>query len=278
MKKIKNNIVLVLLLIFTLSTIGCSSKTYNDNDSVEISDKESKNIEIGCMAITEPIVKFISEGLKEQGYNVKAVVFDGNHLPATALKDGTIDGVILNHKVWLDTFNKENDSNLIMPEPYMYYFRNAMYSSKYETLEDIPEGATIAVPGDPANLDRSLRILDKLNFIKLGDRTGEFYSKVDIEENVKNIEIIETEITATTRSMDDVDAIISGANAVRDAGYDHTKYLYEDPTNEDFPLGLIVRKEDKDKNWVTSILKYQKDKDFKQKFNERYDFTYVLFE
>lgn len=252
-------------------------KDETSKDETAKEDKENKIIKIGCMSITEPIVTFLAEGLEDDGYIIEPVVFDGNHLPATALKEGSIDGVILNHKVWLDTFNKENNSNLVMPEPYMYYFRNAMYSAKYDTLEEIPTGATIAVPGDPANLDRSLRILDELGFIELDEKTGEFYSKVDIKENIKDIEILETEITATTRSMEDVDAIISGANAVRDAGYDHTKFLYEDPTNTDFPLGLIVDKEDENEDWVKAILKEQEDEEFKNKFNERYDSTYVLF-
>ncbi|WP_313757866.1 MetQ/NlpA family ABC transporter substrate-binding protein [Tissierella sp.] len=235
-------------------------------------------VQIGCMSITEPIITFLSEGLKDKGFEIEAVVFDGNHLPATALRDGNVDGVILNHLVWLNTFNKENESDLVMPEPYMYYFRNALYSSKYDSTEAIPEGATIAVPGDPANLDRSLRILEELGFLKLGEKTKEFYSLVDVEENIKDVTILETEITATARSFKDVDAIICGANAMRDAGYDQTDFLFEDKSNEDYPLGLIVRSEDKNEDWVKAVLEYQRQEEFKEKFNNRYDFTYVLFE
>ena len=108
--------------------------------------------------------------------------------------------------------------------------------------------------------------------------TGELYNKADIENNIKNIEILETEITATTRSINDVDAIISGANSVKDAGHDHTKYLYDDPTNKDYPLGIIVRDEDSDLDWVKKVLEYQQSEEFKTKFNDRYDYTYVLFE
>lgn len=257
---------------------SCSSNKGGTEENLKNSSEDKKTIKIGCMQITEPIIEYLAEGLEKDGYTVEPVVFDGNHLPATALKDGSVDGVILNHLVWLNIFNQENDCNLVMPEPYMYYFRNAMYSSKYEKVEDIPDGATIAVPGDPANLDRSLKILEELNFIKLGEKTGELYNKADIENNIKNIEILETEITATTRSINDVDAIISGANSVKDAGHDHTKYLYDDPTNKDYPLGIIVRDEDSDLDWVKKVLEYQQSEEFKTKFNDRYDYTYVLFE
>lgn len=281
---LKKTMFIISLLVLSVTLVACGGETMKelDNENQEtigLQEKtdEKRKIKIGCMAITEPIIQFLSEGLEDQGYVIEPVLFDGNHLPATSLKDGNIDGVILNHLVWLDTFNKENDAKLVMPEPYMYFFRNAMYSTKHKKLEDIPKGATIAVPGDPANLDRSLRILDELGLIKLGDKTGNFYSLVDIEDNIKDIKILETEITATTRSMDDVDAIISGANAVKDAGYDHNKFLYDDQTNEDYPLGLIISDEDQNADWVKAILEYQQTDEFKKMFDKRYDQTYVLF-
>lgn len=279
-KILKTTKLITLLLILTLALTACAGekKETNKGESIEGKDTQGKKeIKIGCMAITEPMIKFLGEGLEKEGYKIEPVVFDGNHLPATALKDGNVDGVILNHLPWLETFNKENNADLVMPEPYKYYSRNAVYSLKHDKLEDIPNGATIAVPGDPANLDRSLRILDELGFIKLGEKTDNFYTLVDIEENTKDIKILETEITATIRSIEDVDAIISGANSVREAGYDHNKFLYEDPTNKDYPLGLIVGSEDENEDWVKAILEYQQTDEYKEKFDERYDQTYVLF-
>lgn len=276
LKSIKKVRVLILFLVLSLGLTACGGEKSEKVDQEANNPDENQVIEIGCMAITEPIVQFLAEGIEDQGYVIKPVVFDGNHLPAVALKEGNIDGVILNHLPWLETFNKENNSNLVMPEPYMYFFRNAIYSSKHESIEDIPEGATIAVPGDPVNLDRSLRVLDGLKLIKLGEKTGKFYSLVDIEDNIKNIKIFETEITATVRSMEDVDAIISGSNAVKDAGYDHNKFLYDDPTNEDYPLGLIVEDQNQNEDWVKAILEYQQTDDFKKVFDARYDQTYIL--
>ncbi|MBU3203924.1 MetQ/NlpA family ABC transporter substrate-binding protein [Clostridium algidicarnis] len=283
--KLKGFMLVMLSLALILSSCGREKEDSKPVQSGANSGAETEEvkgtpvkIKIGCMSITEPIITFLSEGLKDKGIYIEPIVFDGNHLPATALRDGSVDGVILNHLVWLNTFNKENKSDLVMPEPYMYYFRNALYSSKYDSIESIPKGSTIAVPGDPANLDRSLKILEELGFLKLGQKTKEFYSLVDVEENIKDVTILETEITATARSFKDVDAIICGANAMRDAGYDQTSFLFEDSSNEDYPLGIIVRSEDKNKDWVKAVLEYQRQEEFKEKFNDSYNFTYVLFE
>lgn len=279
-KTLKSMKLITLLLILSLALTACGKETKETGkgqSTDETSIQGKKEIEIGCMAITESIVEFLGEGLEKDGYKIKPVVFDGNHLPATALRDGDVDGVILNHLPWLKTFNKENNADLIMPEPYMYYSVNAIRSLKYSKLEDIPNGAMIAVPGDPVNLERSLEILEKTGFIKLGEKTSNFYSLVDIEDNLKDIEILETEITATTRSIEDVDAIITGATSMRDAGYDHKESLYEDPTNKDYPLGLIIENGNEQEDWVKAVLEYQETDEFQAKFNERYDQTFVLY-
>lgn len=272
MRKKFKSILLVLMAVALIA--GCSSKGKTEEKSSE----EKTNVKIAAMSVSEPIVKFIAEGVKDKGIEIETVLYDGNHLPVTALKDGSLDGVILNHKPWLETFNKENNSNLIMPEPYMYYSRYAIYSSKYDKLEEIPENATIAVPGDPNNLDRSLKTLQSAGLIELKEKKDGFYNMIDIKENPKNLKILETEITATITSYEDVDAMIVGAAYVKNAGFDHKKFLYEDPKNTDFPLGLIVDEKDKDAKWVKAVLEYQQSDEFKQKFEDKYDFTYILFE
>lgn len=270
----KRGISLVLILLVSMSILtGCGS----DKKKVEIEDK--KELKIGCMSITEPIVKILKEEMKEEGYDIEAVMFDGNHLPATALKDGEIDGVILNHLPWLETFNDENGCDLIMPKPYMYYSRTAVYSTKHEKTEDLPEGAKIVVPGDPANLERALVILRDMKLITLSDeKKGEFYSLLDIEKNPKNIEIIEGEITATMRSINDVDAVVGGANTANRSGLDPNKFLYEDPMALDFPLGLIVDRKDENAQWVKKVLEIQEKDSFRTKFKKEYNGTYVLFD
>lgn len=259
---------LLLLSVFLL--VGCNSKK---------EPEEKKTIKIGTMSIREPIVKWLGEELEKDGYTVEPVLYDGNHLPATALNEGSVDGVILNHKPWMETFNKENDAHLMMVEPYIYYGVNALWSTKYDTVDEIPDGAKIAVPGDPTNLDRSLRLLQAAGFITLQDKPKDnFYNLLDIKENKKNIEIIETEINATIRSINDVDALIAYASDIKNANLDHKKYVFEDPANKDFQSGLIIREEDKDKDWVKKASEAFKSETFRDKFNKYYDETLILWE
>ena len=276
-KTIKILTLVMTILALSVSLIACSDKAEDKVSDTE-QNQDKKEIKLGGMAMSEPMLQYLKEGLEPKGYQVEIVMFDGNHLPATALKDKSVDGVMLNHLPWLETFNKENSSDLKMAEPHIYYGRTAIYSSKHKSIDEIPEGATIAVPGDPSNMDRSLKTLESTGLIKLGEKTGEFYTLVDIAENPKNIKIIETEITATARSINDVDAIISGAYSAKMAGLDHKDFLFEDPKSKDFPFGLIVNGEDVDSQWVKDAIEISESEEYRAKFLDYYDNTFVLFD
>ena len=237
-----------------------------------------KDLTLGCLAYSEPMVQWIKEGLEPLGYKVKIMMFDANQLPATALKDGSIDGIIANHRPWIQTFNRQNNCQLEMVQPYYFYSFFAIYSAKLKTLAELPQNARIAVPGDPTNLSRSLIILKEAGLIALKEKSDIFHTVLDIKDNPKNISLIETEITQTARSIHDVDAIISPAYFVSQvANFDSKSFLFEDPQNKDFPLGLIVRNEDLEADWAKEAMKALRSEKYRQKFQEHYQGKYVLY-
>ncbi len=274
-----------LLLILCLLTIfGCTnSNEVNTNTNTKKlenteANKEDKVIEIGCLPVSEPVVKLICDHLNSIGYNAEPRVFDGNHLPGVAVHEGSIDAFILTHTQWVEAYNKKNNSNLKMVEPYIYYFKNGLYSLKYDTIEELPNEATIAIPGDPSNMDRSLITLSNIGLIELGEKNGEFYTPLDITKNDKNLNIIETEVTSTVRSIKDVDAAILGALGLKNHGYDYKTFLYEDPTDPDYPIGLVINLDytNEDEDWIKDALEYTKTKEFEDEFNKEYDGTFIL--
>jgi D-methionine transport system substrate-binding protein len=276
---------IALVMIFGLFA-GCGSKEEvpeeteaGKEDAAEEGNGE-KTIKIGCMSSSEPIVQIIADGMKEKGYAVEAVLFDQNNMPCTALKDGEIDGVILNHKPWLETFCKENNCELTMAEPYIYYSPFRLYSEKYDDVKDFPDGAAIAVPSDAANMERSLLVLQEVGLIKLGEKAETFYSIVDIEENPKNIQFVEAEITTAARSIHDADAVISPAVYIfQDGGVDVEDYLFDDPASEvKYPLGLIVESGEEGEDWVKEAIACVFSENGKKAFDEEYHGTYILIE
>lgn len=278
-KTLKNLVCILFVAILSISLVGCSSNTAEKANTAgsQAAQSEKKVIKIACVSTIEPIVGWLQEGMAPLGYDVQTIMFDANQLPATALKDGEVEGLITNHLPWIQTFNKENNCDLQMPKPYTYYSRTAVYSSKHKTVDAIPQNAQIAVPGDPSNMDRSLMTLRDMGLITLGEKTGNFYTILDIKDNPKNIKIIETEITQTIRSINDVDAVITGANRVKLAGFDPNVFLYDDITNKDYPIGLVVNAKDMNAQWVKDAMQVTQSAEFKKKFNEHFNGTYILY-
>lgn len=247
-----------------------------DTASAAPAGEEKKNVTIGCMPLNKEAVETLAEMMTPQGYEVEVVVFDGNNLPALALSNGEIDSLILNHLPWIQTFNKENNANLVLVDGFKYASLVGLYSAKHESIEAIPDGAQIIVSNDPANMDRALRLLDSIEFIKLGEKAEDFYTIFDIAENTKNIQFVEVETTSTAGSYEDADATITFSSVMRNAGYDATSYLIEDGESVNYPNGLFVNSGDEDSQWAKDIVKTAASAEYLEKFHTIYEGAYII--
>ncbi len=264
---------LSIAFILVFSLVGCTKEAKAANTPAE-----EKVIKLGTLSTIEPLVTALKDELVAKGYKAEVVMFDANNMPAIATKDGDIDGYIHNHLPWIQTFNKENNSKLEMVKPYMFYYRTAMYSSKHKSIADLPDGAQIAIPNDPTNVEKSLMMLQDLGLLKLGEKAENFYTILDIKENPKNIKILETEITTTARSINDADAVICPATRIKAAGIDPNVFLSEDPTTVNFPVGLTVDEGSLDEQWVKDAMEILGSEKMKAKFMEIFGGTLVLYE
>jgi D-methionine transport system substrate-binding protein len=263
----------VLVTTLCIALVGCS----NSGDQ-QAGSKTKAAIRIGCVPASEPGLKLIQEGMADLGYDVEIVMFDGNNVPATALKDGDLDGVLANHLPWLKTFNKENNCNLEMLQPYFYYSPMSLYSVKHDSIEALPNNAEIVVPGDGTNMDRSLKMLRDAGIITLGEKKGIFYTILDVAENPKNIKIIEAEITTTARNAQDVDAVIAVAFIAKSAGIDPNDYLFRAQDFDEFPIGVFVNGDKPKEEWTNAISEVIKSDKLRTAFDQTFEGTYVLFD
>lgn len=260
----------VTAILFT----GCGDKEKSTATTKAVT---SPKITLGSMITTEPIVKKIKEKLVASGFNAETVLFDANNAAAIACKDGDLSAFVHNHKPWIDTFNKEKGSNITVVEPLIFYYRFALYSAKYATLDALPNGATIVVPNDPTNLDMSLKFLSSLGFLKLGEKRETFYTMLDIKENIKNIKFFETDVATVARNMNDADAVITVAIRVKQAGFDPAKFLAEDPTSKTFGVGLSLKMDGAKDAWVKVANDYVQSNEFKTWFTNEYKGALALY-
>ena len=264
----------LLAVVSLLIVLGLFAQGYCDQPAAR---PQGKPIRIGCLVTIEPLIRVLAEGLEAKGYKVDVVLFDANNMPAIATRDGDIDGFIHNHLPWITTFNKESKANLMMMKPYLCYYREALYSKKHKSVDQFPSGAQIAIPNDPANLEKSLLMLQELKLLTLKPKSGPFYTPLDIKDNPKKIRLIETEISTTARSINDADAVICPATRIRAAGIDPNSFIAEDGTTKNFPVGLTVDSKSINEPWVKDAMKVLASDDLRARFGKIFNGTMVLY-
>jgi D-methionine transport system substrate-binding protein len=268
-------LIFIMLLTLTACTDTSDKPAGVSEAGQEVNTEEPEEptkVKLATIPNIEPRLQIAKEILEEINVEVEIVVFDGNSMPATALKDGDVDGILVNHRKWMETFNEANGSNLVMVEPYYYYSPIRMYSTKWDSIEEFPEGAVIGVSNDPSNLEIALNMLEKVGLITLGEKTGDFYTEVDIIENPKNIKLVMSETINVATSINEVDAVISFAfYAVRAGGVDANDFLIENETDkEECPVGFIVNDGVQNQEWI----KYLAENIVKDKWTEKADELY----
>ena len=173
MKKVLS-LVLSIVVVFALG--GCGAKK-----EAVVTDK--KVIIVGASPVPhKEILEVVKPLLAKEGYTLQIKEFTDYVTPNTALAEGELDANFFQHVPYLETFSKEKGLDLTYTVK-VHIEPMGLYSSKYKKLADIKDGAKIAIPNDPTNGSRALKVLENAGLIKL--KTGELISKVDITENKK---------------------------------------------------------------------------------------------
>lgn len=203
MKKI---IVALLAVVLCMGTmVGCGSSKDSDDKKITVGASPSPHADI---------LKVAAKELKKDGYTLDIKEYSDYVQPNTALDSGDLDANYFQHKPYMDQFNKEKGTKLVSAAS-IHYEPFGIFPGKTKKLEDIKNGATVAVPNDTTNEARALLLLEAQGLIEIKDGAGITATKKDIVKNPKNLEIKEIEAAQIPRSLKDVDiAVINGNYAL----------------------------------------------------------------
>ncbi len=231
----KKLFVLALALVLALSVFGCASQPAEtpaeepaaetpaetaeapaQEESQEEAPAELVTIKVGASITPHAeILNAVKDDLAAQGYNLEVVEFTDYVLPNTALEEGDLDANYFQHGPYLDDFNAQNGTHLVAVAA-IHYEPFGIYAGKTTSLEELADGATVAIPNDGTNEARALLLLEAQGLIKLNEGVTFTATKLDIAENPKNLDIQEIEAAQLPRSLQDVDlAVINGNYAIQ---------------------------------------------------------------
>lgn len=239
--KANKNKLLGIGVIVAAVILGLSFWSINKN-------KANEQLVIGISPSFAKPLQVAAEEAKAQGVDVKIVEFSDWNTPNITLNHGDIDANFFQHQPFLDNAKKETDFKI------KAFAKGAathvgLYSKKYQSFDELPQGASVAIPNDPVNQGRALQLLQQAGLITLKDPNN-YLSKVnEIAQNAKQLKFIEVEGPQTARAIDDVDLAFGYPHYLRMAktADPEQALLFDDNTNTRYAILFAVREDYEDK-------------------------------
>ncbi len=214
----KKSIKIAIIALLLGSIVACSKD-----------DTEDKKIVVG--ASTTPhalILEAARPAIESQGYTLEIVEFTDYVLPNTALDVGDLDANYFQHVPYLNKFNAERNTKLASVLA-IHFEPLGLYPGRSTSVSAITAGGvTIAIPNDPTNETRALRLLEDNGYISFGDDGTKDVTPINITENPYNITFVEMEAALLPQTLVDVDFAVINGNYALGANIQGSVLLTED--------------------------------------------------
>jgi D-methionine transport system substrate-binding protein len=221
------------------------------------------------------IIDVVKKVAAERGLDLKPIEFTDYVVPNQALAQKELEVNSFQHEPYLKNQIAKTNWQIVkvantIASP------QGVYSLKYKTLAELPQGATVAIANDPSNGARGLLILALHGAIKLKDGVGVVASVADIVDNPKKLKFVELDAAQLPRSLQDVDLVSINNNYAVQAGLNPAKDAIAREDVEGPWVNIIaVREEDKDKPWVKQLIEAYHSEPVKQFVETRFKGTYI---
>ena len=155
--------------------------------------------------------------LEKDGWTLEVKEFTDYVLPNDATEQGEVDANYFQHQPYLDSFNEEKGTHLVSVAS-VHFEPFGLFAGKTSALDDLKDGAVVAVPNDTTNEARALLLLQQEGLLTLKDGAGITATTNDIEDNPKNLDFKELEAANIPNVLQDVDVACINGNYALDAG------------------------------------------------------------
>lgn len=238
---------LALVIISVLS--GCSAEGSSESEKV--------HVKVGVSGTDDTFWDVLKKKAEAKNIDIELISFSDYTLPNKALANGEVDMNSFQHLAFLSQFNVENKLNII-PIGATVIAPMGLYSEKYTKVADIPDGAQLAIPDDPTNQGRALKLLQSAGLLELKQNVGLYATPEDIQSNPKHLKVVPVVAQQTPRVLSDVAGSVVNSGVATDAGLTLEGALYADDPNTDEAKPYInvfaARAEDKDNATYQAIV------------------------
>ena len=237
------------VLVLSLVLFAGCGQSANADKTIKVAASPTPHAEI---------LNSVSDALAEEGWTLEVVEFDDYVQPNVATTEGDVDANYFQHVPYLDQYNQENGTDLVVAGN-VHYEAMGVYKGTKKAISELADGDKIGVPNDVTNEARALQLLAANGVLTLKSGVGLEATKTDIVENPYNVEIVELEAATIPNSLPDLAFGVINANYALGAGLTtDDAIVYETADSEaaeTYVNVIVVNSENKDSEKTKALVK-----------------------
>lgn len=261
----KKLLIVGAVLLLGMGLLGCDRQS----ESTEQASTQ-KTLKIGAYAgpYYDLFREAIQPELERQGYQIRAINFPGMLETNTALAEGVIDFNVSQHTAYMSAFNSKKGSDIVSVI-HIPSIPAGIFSNRINSLQEIRQGAIVAIPLDPSNAARAYNLMAKAGWIELKpDADPVFTTREDIVANPYQLDIREIAMGNIPRVVQDVDAAVIPGSVMFSAGFKGKDALILETIAPDLEIIVAVNRKDINEPWVRAIQNAYASQAFRDYVNE----------
>ncbi|WP_114602994.1 MetQ/NlpA family ABC transporter substrate-binding protein [Staphylococcus sp. EZ-P03] len=254
---------LVLTIILAVVLSGCGNKQ-------ESKAKQKKfTIAFGVGTYEEQFRKGILPILKKEGYDVTIKTFSQNDQVNPAMIKGDVNASVFQSRAYMKSINDKLGGHMIVNND-VPTAPQSLWSKKHNSLKEIKDGQTIAIPNDPVNQERAFRIFEKEGWVKIDKDAGTVnFNQKSVKPGKYDLKFKELHPAQILRALDDVDYGVVNGNYIADSDRVIADGLLVEKTPEQHKVVLTINEKDKGTEWAKALKKAYYSKTFQDWYQKQ---------
>ncbi|WP_111558729.1 MetQ/NlpA family ABC transporter substrate-binding protein [Paracoccus sediminilitoris] len=250
----------MLRLTTFVSALALSTAAMAEDIKVGVSPGEHAEIMEEVAKVAEPM-----------GLNIDVIEFSDYVVPNQALADGDLEANSFQHRPYLENQMKDRGFALVevgttITTPM------GIYSDQLKSVDDLEDGAQVAIPNDPTNGGRALLLLQDLGVITLAEGTGLVPSPLDIQDNPKNLNFLELDAAQLPRALADADIAIINTNYALASGLSpRNDSIAMEKADSPYVNIIVVQEGRQDEPWVKTLVEAYQSDEIKTFIDDKYE-------
>lgn len=256
-KKLKNLLLVGAATVLAACGNGADESTENNTDvSNDTAEETPTNLVVASHLPPMTDIVEIAADVIEEPYTIELLEVTDNVQYNDAVQFKEAYASFAQHEPFMEQYNEANDGNLLalqtIYDPIVGY-----YSPVYNSIDEIEEGAEVAIPSDKSNETRALLTLAEQDLIELDENVAAIDVTLDdITANPLNLEFTSIDLLNLTAAYEDgVDLVFNLPTYIASIGLTPDDALFlESEENTLFALIVAVHEDNADNEATKALI------------------------